>query len=164
MGKTTIRRILQSLMANRLQDIYVRVTLTFSSPNYVVLKTLIISHFTFSQIITRVIILINLGPCCCLVCGNLPHTSNCILKNENLNKKFIKCRGKHLWIQAHCNQMPNIPHSDIIKITDQSSKPGKLNYNAINANVLKANTAQMQLPQNQPDGSAETMKYFYMTF
>ncbi|XP_050338495.1 nucleic-acid-binding protein from transposon X-element isoform X1 [Bactrocera neohumeralis] len=114
----------------------------------------------------------------CVVCGDLHPTSKCTLKKEDLNKKCSNCGGNHTanyrgcpvykdlksklsqGIQARRNQMMNIPSNENIKIPVQISKPVNLKDNATQgsyANVVKGNTTQMQLPQNQPNGSVETM-------
>ena len=52
--------------------------------------------------------------------------------------------------------MTNIPRSQIFEISNQSSKRGNVKNNVVQgsyANVVKGNTVQMQLRQNQESGS-----------
>ena len=90
--------------------------------------------------------------------GDLHSTTKCTLKKEDLTKKCSNCGGKHaanyrccpvykdlksklsLGVQARRKQMMNIPRSEIIEITDQSSKPGYVKNNVVHgsyANVVK---------------------------
>ena len=101
-----------------------------------------------------------------MVCGDLHPTSKCTLKKEDLTKKcsnveditllimrlpYKDLKSKlSLSIQASRSQMMNIPPSEIIEITDQSSKPGYVKNTVVHGsyvNVVKGNCSNAIAPK-----------------